>query len=328
MTKVQTKIDAHKDKALRDVKLRLTKQYLQTAKDNMELHEALQCRVFELMREREESTKADLQTEKARHDTVYDTYRETTTQAEDLVKLVTYHQEGVILQAEVDGIAKMSKLTVSAVRDNLRQQKSEVTKCQVRTVDYADDERLAPLRQTLQDSVNTQNLQLAAELKLSEATRDKADDPKAAPTAIVSHSELKIDLPPFSGKPTDLHDFAATMKKRGSHLSKPEKCCLLLKAMSTEEAKSMVNKYKTGDEGYEAAVKALEEAYGHPKYIYPIHVKTLMKADHYTYSHSSQRRMREMIKSILRSMSSVKGDTFKHLVAVILMERYYDNMNY
>ena len=245
---------------------------------------------------------------------------------------MTYYQEGVILQAEVDGIATMPKLTVSAVRDNLRQQKSEVTKYQVKTMDYADDEWLAPLRQTLQDSVNTQSLRLAAELELSEATRDKADDPKAAPTSIVSHSELKIDLPPFSGKPTDWHDFmdlfAATMKKRGSHLSNPEKCCLLLKAMSTEEAKSVVNKYKTGDEGYEAAVKALEEAYGHPKYIYPIHVKTLMKEDHYTYSRSGLRRMREMTESILRGMSSVKGDTFEHLVAAILMERFDDNMKH
>jgi len=171
---------------------------------------------------------------------VYYTYCETTTLAEDLIKLVTYYQEGVIHQAVVDGITEMPKLTVSVVRNNLRQLKSEVAKYQVKTMDYADDERLAPLRQTLQDSVNALSLQLAAELERSEATTDKADDLKATPTAIVIHSELKIDLPPFSGKPTDWHNFmdlfAATMKKRGSHLFNSEKCCLLLKAMSIKDA--------------------------------------------------------------------------------------------
>jgi len=133
------------------------------------------------------------------------------------------------------------------------------------------------------------NVRLADELiKIKETS--KSYTPIIPATTIVSISGFKIDLPTFSGKAVDwfkFHDlFVATMEKRGSHLFDPERCCLLLKFMSTDEAKSVVQKYETGKDAYSAALKALTEAYGQPSQIYPQHVRSLLAKGTYTYTKS------------------------------------------
>ena len=86
------------------------------------------------------------------------------------------------------------------------------------------------------------------------------------------------------------------MKKRGKRLSDLERCCLLLNAMTTEEARSMVQNYEVGDESYSQALKALREDIGQPCQIYPQHVSVMLTCDDtYSYHKWSLRRMRETV---------------------------------
>ena len=108
---------------------------------------------------------------------------------------------------------------------------------------------------------------LAAEQKKSSATETGAAESVKVRMEVVSATKLNLELPTFSGNPMDCTDFhalfTASVDKRGVSLVDAEKCCLLHKAMSLEEFRRIVKYYSSGSNGYEAAPKALEDAYGH-----------------------------------------------------------------
>ncbi len=69
-------------------------------------------------------------------------------------------------------------------------------------------------------------------------TKDKKEATLMSPEpTIINQSYLKIDVPPFTGKPTYCHDFIklfkTTIAKRERYLTDPEKYSLLLKSVPT-----------------------------------------------------------------------------------------------
>ena len=64
--------------------------------------------------------------------------------------------------------------------------------------------------------------------------------------------KFDIDPPTFSGKPTDWRTFfelfSSTLETRGKHLTDKEKHCLLLKAMTTDDARDTVLVHAEGED--------------------------------------------------------------------------------
>ncbi len=110
------------------------------------------------------------------------------------------------------------------------------------------------------------------------------------------------------------------MEKRGAGLSNPERCCLLLNAMVTDEAKKIVHFYQSCSDSYNASPKALGESYGQSQMIYPHHVKALLVPGRYTYDRRSLRFMRETFETNMQGIDCVDGATYQQFLAAILMD--------
>jgi len=52
------------------------------------------------------------------------------------------------------------------------------------------------------------------------------------------------------------------IKRKGSHLSDPKRCCLLLEAMTTNVAQNIVRQHYEGGGSYEATMAALSKFFG------------------------------------------------------------------
>ena len=168
---------------------------------------------------------------------------------------------------------------------------------------------------------------LVTKQKKSSATEmTGAAKPVKVRTEVVSATKLNLELPTFSGNPMDWTDFhalfIASLDKRGVRLVDTEKCCLLLKAMSLEESRRIVKHYSSGSNGCEAALKALEDAFGQPALIYPHHVQALLAPDRYTYDRQSLRPMRETAETHIRGIKRMKGKTFEQFIAAIFISRF------
>ena len=199
-----------------------------------------------------------------------------------------------MLQESLTHIQDSEFLTTPNVNEDLSQLKSEIRYFQTNTMDFDYDSQLRSLRKNLQDVVKEVFTRLAAEQKKSSATeKTGAAEPVKVMTEVISATKLNLKLPTFSGNPMDWTDFhalfTASMDKRGISLVDAEKCCVVLKAMSLEESRRIVKYYSSWLNGYEAALKALEDAYGQPALIYPYHVQALLVPDRYTYDHQSLR---------------------------------------
>ena len=182
-----------------------------------------------------------------------------------------------MLQESLTRVQDSEFLTTPHVNEDLSQLKSQIRYFQTNTMDFADDSQLRSLCQNLQDMVKEVSTHLAAEPKKSSATeKTGAAEPVKVRMEVVSATKLNLELPTFSRNPMDWTDFhalfTASVDKRGVSLVEAEKCCLLQKAMSSEESRRIVKYYSSGSNEYEAALKALEDAYGQPALIYPHHV--------------------------------------------------------
>ncbi len=93
--------------------------------------------------------------------------------------------------------------------------------------------------------------------------------------------KIKLDLPKFSGNPTDWRHFhclfTSALEKRGDAFSQHEKACLLLQAMSIPEAQQIVQSYSHADDGYDQAMEVLTYKYGSPRIVFPLLVHKKME---------------------------------------------------
>ncbi len=90
----------------------------------------------------------------------------------------------------------------------------------------------------IRKAMSAHETRLIQELKALDITKDKKEATLLSPEpTIINQSYLKIDLPPFTSKPTYWHDFIelfkTTIAKRERYLTDPEKYSLLLKSVAT-----------------------------------------------------------------------------------------------
>ena len=79
--------------------------------------------------------------------------RDIVVQAHQLVALVGQYQNGVVMQSVLQDVANLSDLTAPSVVTKIERLETKVSEFQVGTLDFADDERIAPLRQQLKEDL-------------------------------------------------------------------------------------------------------------------------------------------------------------------------------
>ncbi len=102
-----------------------------------------------------------------------------------------------------------------------------------------------------------------------------------------------------------------------------EKRCLLLKAISTEEAKKTVRIHAKGDDGYDKAVEALIHDYGSPNILYPHHMWELVTDETYTYTRDGIKRRYHLNYLALKE---VKGGTLSQFLAAHAFSNFDDKL--
>ena len=242
VTKVKSKIKEVEARSLRDVRLKELQRQHQDLLRNLAIHDALQSRYEELLTEKPSISEAEFNEERDRSEEVRATHQDLSDWHEDFMSKLKFYHQGLMLQESLTHIQDSEFITTPHVNEDLSQLKSEIRYFQTNTMDFADDSQLRSLCQNLQDVVKEVSTRLAAEQKKSSATeKTGAAEPVKVRTEVVSATKLNLKLPTFSGNPMDWTDFhalfTASMDKRGVSLVDAEKCCLLLKAMSSEESR-------------------------------------------------------------------------------------------
>jgi len=112
-------------------------------------------------------------------------------------------------------------------------------------------------------------------------------------TSTKEHTKFDLELPTFSGKPTDWRAFfdlfSSFLETRGKHLNDKEKRCI--------------------------------NNYGSAMIVYPHYVRNLTTRETYTYDRESLRRMRQQFLLNYEALKALKADTLSQFLAALA---FYD----
>ncbi len=180
------------------------------------------------------------------------------------------------------------------------------------------DDRLSAAFTKLKEGKVDLNLSIS---KALEAVDDSASSTSSATPIVHVPSEpaLKIDLPKFNGKPASWLTFQTmfenVISKRGKHLSGVEKTTLLNNAMTTKEAKDLVNQHSSGGVDYDKAMGALKRHFGSIHVIYPILVSTITKGGHFEMTKKSLADLHDKIFRPYYQITSIASDSLSTYLA-------------
>ncbi len=147
----------------------------------------------------------------------------------------------------------------------------------------ADNKDFAVIRRKVKDCRD--QLQTAKHRSSKSSSASISTPP---PVADPIGSLLKVDLPSFSGEPTQWRSFItifqSIMDKHGRHLTDPEKCSLLMKHVKLEDAKRTVLRKSQQEDGFKGADQEFEDTFGSPSIVYCYVVERLLKEEAYNYN--------------------------------------------
>ena len=225
------------------------------------------------------------------------------TKAKYLAAIYTHYLEAQSLQAAYDDfvdtcnpILMEFETECHALQKRLSTYKSIITPFKEHSLDK--------IRDTFTGHIND----LAK--RLTEAREGRAESKAEVPPPShhrPSSSKLKLELPTFSGHPTEwqhfYHLFTSALERAGSDFSDRERSCFLLKAMVNSEAAQIVKSYSMSKDGCDRALKALERRYGTPKKIDPHLVKKMTSCQQIQFSQEGFTQFREKFVLPLQAMS-------------------------
>ncbi len=333
LTRLKTRYERlTNDSALCDIPLDDLAEIHQLCKDNVSLHRALQTR-YDEMSDPTGVASSEREEELLKDDEVLEAHSRLLRSVQRYYKAKTVINQGTALQESLTSLSEVENLSTSTVAAEIKDISTQVTALREQTVDFKDippvNVAMTSLRKQLQDLF----VRMSSEHSVKTEKPHPAETTSPASSISSSIAKLQLDLPKFSGLATDWHNFyalfSAAMKTRGAGLSDPERCCFLLKSMSSSEAEKIVQYYQSGADGYDTAIRALQDAYGHPHLVYPLHLRKLCQpTTTYTYSRSSLRHMREKWETNTRGLERAGGNTYNQLLAAMLMEEWDDKLRH
>ncbi len=241
-----------------------------------------------------------------------------------LISKIKQYQESLSLERELDRLNEIPDVTTRVFEKAFGKFADKVSDFLQDTEELKDDEQFHHLRDQFQNAVTRYIADIAkAQAKEKDTERERTTPVVHTPR---EHTKFDLELPSFSGKPTEwraFYDlFSSTLESKGRHLNDKEKRCLLLKAMSTEEAKETVLVHSQGEDGYSKAVQALINSYGSATIVYPHIVREFDHKETYSFDRDSFRRMRQRYLLNFESMKALKGDKLSQFLAAHMYEHF------
>ncbi len=234
-----------------------------------------------------------------------------------------------VLEDQLEELKSHPDPTTSVFNQLAETYRTEAKACLRAAVSVKTDSRVAPLLEALKAELTKLSISI---FEATEAKGDKAkySSTESRPTSSGA-APLNLDVPMFRGDPLEWkhfeHMFLAVIKTRASHLFELEKKCLLLKAMGTPQARSIVEDFQEDDTGYKKALETLHQAYGQAQVVYPILVKRMTTPDHYTYDQAGLQRLKDKVVRSSDSIQAVVGDSVSQFITHYVRQYFDKKLN-
>ncbi len=252
---------------------------------------------------------------------------------EVLQEKINLYDVGMVVLDSLATLSHVDDITKPIYTAELAKLKEQTSDFRKNTRCFASDPEIERLRSQLTSVTKEIQERIASEQEAPSTTSTKSSSSDTEIKSVIfNSSKLTLDLPKFSGKPVDWADFknlfTAAIDKHGAGLVDAERCCHLLKAMTTEEAQKIVQFYSSSKDGYKTALQSLEDAYGRPRLVYQHHIKAILANDHYSYDRRGLRRMRETLETHLRGLERCNGNTLEQFLVAVITERFDKRMKH
>ena len=245
-------------------------------------------------------------------------------------KIRAYHvySRGVDLVEQTEDFIAVGDYTTVAAMSNLAALKTKGAEFRRDSLAYQHLSEIKDLR----DSLRSQLKQL--DQQVSDAASSAS--PKLAPASIdttstmapTPPSRLKLDLPTFSGKSLEWHDFwrlfSSVIEKE--KISDAEKLCHLVKAMQDREASDIATRISASTNSYEEAVMALKRRYNQPRMLFPQYVHALMAPRKVGNNRKELHRLIEDWELYQRGMKQCGAYSADHICAALMEDCMTDQI--
>ena len=249
---------------------------------------------------------------------VQDTYTDLLAGYKRLNRLREAYDSVLQARSATEDLLALASLTQSAEQDaisKLRQDLANITKVADSTNNQDLKDALKELRSNLTEIGNRNNEQL----KMEDNSRHQPSGSDAKPEMVTVKSTLRLDLPTFDGNIIKWRDFwslfsAILDKERG--LTDSERCCHLINAMSTAEAKEQAKSAVAYTSNYMEATERLRGIYERNRVVSGNHFKALFATDTYDNSRKDLQRMKDKIEKHIRGLKQAEGYSADQMVVM------------
>jgi len=291
------------------------------------LFEALQERFEGLMAEQDDSTQEGMEREMIAGEEIKEQCSYTLRQAKKLKHTHSLYVEASLLERNFNLIMSKPEAPYEEIEKNSSKLQKRISAFLSQTTSNPSP-LLADCIQNVIDQ-QAQLYTLVTDSRAKSIERLEAKTPSVstpAPFKFPKSTSLKLDLPTFSGNPTEWHNFfdlfSSTLARAGEEFSDRERTCFLLKAMANTTAEEIVKNHATADDGYSKAVEALTQKFGVPKVVLPHLVRKVTAKETFTFSQESLSRLRKNHLLPIAEMKRLGCDSAKHLVAALILDNF------
>ena len=258
---------------LRDLSTTKLQKLLEDLNREKRLFDSLQIRYEQLLEARDDVTPDQIEKEMVAGEEASEAIAELIHRAEELKSIHTLYLEANQILRNFDMIIKAPEATMDEMEKNCSKLQKRMSTLVAQAAVLRNSDDLAAVSKTVADSQTELYIYLNDAKKRSKETTDTKPPVTPTPIKLSRNSSLRLDLPNFTGYPLDWRHFrelfTSALERAGDDYSDREKHCFLLKAMKHSEAERIVKSHATSMDGYQKALKALENKFGSAKKVYP-----------------------------------------------------------
>ena len=249
---------------------------------------------------------------------VQDTYTDLLAGYKRLNRLREAYDSVLQARSATEDLLALASLTQSAEQDaipKLRQDLANIRKVADSTNNQDLKDALKELRSNLTEIGNRSNEQI----KMEDNSSRQPSGSDAKPEMVTVKSTLRLDLPTFDGNIMKWRDFwslfsAILDKERG--LTDSERCCHLINAMITAEAKKQAKSAVAYTSNYMEATERLRGIYERNRVVSGNHFKALFATDTYDNSRKDLQRMKDKVEKHIRGLKQAEGYSADQMVVM------------
>ena len=237
-------------------------------------------------------------------------------------KICAYHvySRGVDLVEQTEDFIAVGDYTTVAAMSNLATLKTKGAEFRRDSLAYQHLSDIKDLRDSLRSQLKQLDQQVSAAASSASPKLATASIDTSTTMAPTPPSGLKLDLPTFSGKSLESHDFwrlfSSVIEKE--KISDAEKLCHLVKAMQDREASDIATRISASTNSYKEAVMAFKRRYNQPRMLFPQYVHALMAPRKVGNKRKELHRLIEDWELYQRGMKQCEAYSADHICAALM----------